>query len=39
MSLKQEITRTENLETKLQRGITNINDVIVRGGGGYNLQV
>lgn len=38
MNLKQEITRTENLETKLQKGIMNINDVIVRGGG-YNLQV
>ena len=38
MSLKQEITRTENLEIKLQKGITNINNVIVRGGV-YNLQV
>lgn len=33
MNLKQEITRTENLETKLQKGITNINNVIVREGG------
>ena len=33
MNLKQEITRTENLETKLAKGITNINNVIVRGGG------
>ena len=32
MNLKEQITRTENLETKLQKGITNINDVIVRGG-------
>ena len=32
MSLKEQITRTENLETKLQKGITNINNVIVRGG-------
>ena len=39
MNLKQEITRTENLETKLKKGITNINNVIVRGGGVYNLQV
>ena len=38
MSLKEQITRTENLETKLQKGITNINNVIVRGGV-YNLQV
>ena len=38
MDLKNEITRTENLEIKLQKGITNINDVIVRGGG-YNLLV
>ena len=38
MNLKQEITRTENLETKLAKGITNINNVIVRGGV-YNLQV
>lgn len=38
MDLKQEITRTENLETKLKKGITNINNVIVRGGV-YNLQV
>ena len=33
MNLKQEITKTENLETKLKKGITNINNVIVRGGG------
>lgn len=32
MSLKEQITRTENLETKLAKGITNINNVIVRGG-------
>ena len=32
MNLKQEITRTEILETKLAKGITNINNVIVRGG-------
>ena len=38
MSLKEQITKTENLETKLQKGITNINNVIVRGGV-YNLQV
>lgn len=38
MNLKEQITRTENLETKLKKGITNINNVIVRGGV-YNLQV
>ena len=38
MSLKEQITRTENLETKLKKGITNINNVIVRRGV-YNLQV
>lgn len=38
MDLKREITKTENLETKLKKGITNINNVIVRGGV-YNLQV
>lgn len=32
MNLKEQITRTENLEIKLQKGITNINDIIVRGG-------
>ncbi len=32
MDLKEQINRTENLETKLKKGITNINDVIVRGG-------
>ena len=38
MNLKEQITRTENLETKLKKGITNINNVIVRGGV-YNLKV
>lgn len=38
MNLKEQITRTENLEIKLQKGITNINDIIVRGGA-YNLRV
>lgn len=38
MNLKEQITRTENLEIKLQKEMTNINNVIVRGGG-YNLQV
>ncbi|WP_414697657.1 hypothetical protein [Peptacetobacter sp. AB845] len=32
MNLKQEITKTENLETKLKKGITNINNIVVRGG-------
>ena len=39
MSLKEQITRTENLETKLKRGMTNINNVIVRGGGGRSTSV
>lgn len=39
MNLKQEITKTENLETKLKKGITNINDVIVRGGGVQSTSV
>lgn len=39
MDLKQEITRTENLETKLAKGITNINNVIVRGGGVQSTSV
>lgn len=38
MNLKEQITRTENLEIKLQKGITNINDIIVRGWA-YNLRV
>lgn len=38
MNLKEQITRTENLEIKLQKEMTNINNVIVRGWG-YNLQV
>lgn len=33
MNLKEQITRTENLEIKLQKEMTNINNVIVRGGG------
>lgn len=39
MSLKEQITRTENLETKLKKGITNINNVIVRGGGVQSTSV
>lgn len=39
MSLKQEITRTENLETKLKKGITNINNIVVRGGGVQSTSV
>lgn len=38
MDLKEQINRTENLEIKLKQGITNMNDIIVRGGV-YNLQV
>lgn len=38
MDLKEQINRTGNLETKLAKGITNINNVIVRGGV-YNPQV
>ena len=38
MDLKEQINRTENLETKLKKGITNINDVIVRWGAN-NLRV
>ena len=39
MSLKEQITRTENLETKLKKGIKNINNVIVRGGGVQSTSV
>ena len=39
MNLKEQITRTENLEIKLQKGITNINDIIVRGGGVQSTSI
>lgn len=39
MNLKEQITRTENLEIKLQKEMTNINNVIVRGGGVQSTSV
>ena len=39
MDLKEQINRTGNLETKLKKGITNINDIIVRGGGVQSTSV